>query len=842
MSRGRPGARLRSRPRRPHGPAPPPLGPGPARAACLAGAVLAASLCVFAVPAARAEPPPCALAGGPARLEARRLLDKASAAEDPAVAAADLEAAYRLSPAPLLLYNLGLVRLSQGRGVAALDLLRRYKQARDAAHGGLTAEQQDTLTRAQAARPADAYDLEVRSTPGALLYVDDALVGSAPLGTPLVLARGPHRIRAESGYRQAEASVTPAAGPVALPLPLLAVTVTDGLPPPLTARLAEVLAARGLTAVPARDRDTLLAQLRGDPAPSACGTAPDAACAARLGALFDADLALSVRGELAAPIAPDLGTWRFTLALTDLRGVRGQPEAAAPQQRGTASCPECGHELAAASLREALFRMLDALPPDRPPDPAARVCALARGTARLEARRLLDRASQGTVAAVAIADLEVAYRLSPAPVLLYNLGLVYERAGLRLTAADLFRRYEALAGTELSPERRHTLLSTLAALREPAGSLRVRGEDGAALRVDGRFAGTLPLPATAPLLLGPGPHRVRSEHGHRSTERTVTIEPGVAAEVALPLPPAVVLLADPARPQDGRDERTLAARSAEAAGLVVIPERDRELLLGGATEYDGCEDSLPCQRRLAQFLGARFVLGWRRAPGPSPGAAAGTAPADFRVRVHDVERDQLATARGPALAAAISALCSGLGEHTGGHVRIVTAPPATLHIDGWPLGDPAPASAPAPGSQGVFEQRLLAGRYGLVAARAGHWPVRAALVIRGDDRPFELRLRLQRDGQRPVWRLVLGSVSLGLGAALLSAGAYELGRSPPCARDPGDPGAPGRCGPGAGPGMGMTGTGAPGLGIGLAVPGALLLTLGTIGLALPGPRAPQPAP
>src|SRR5438132_573627 len=89
--------------------------------ACLFLAALASP--AHAQPAA---PDRASLSVSAARLEARRLLEQASQATDHRSMLQYVESAYRLYPAPLILYNLGQVWYQQSRFIEAADLFRRY--------------------------------------------------------------------------------------------------------------------------------------------------------------------------------------------------------------------------------------------------------------------------------------------------------------------------------------------------------------------------------------------------------------------------------------------------------------------------------------------------------------------------------------------------------------------------------------------------------------------------------------------------------------------------------------------------------------------------------------------
>lgn len=141
---------------------------------------------------------------------------------DPARAILVLEDAYRYWPKPGILYLLGRAALLEGRTRSAIDLYRRYiEQVGDDAEAEVRAE----LTQV-AQQPLEVgADLTVAGVPGGLVTVDDRLVGSLPLATPVQLSAGKHQVVLTKEGRKVEATVTL--------LPRRAAEVRFTLKPPL---------------------------------------------------------------------------------------------------------------------------------------------------------------------------------------------------------------------------------------------------------------------------------------------------------------------------------------------------------------------------------------------------------------------------------------------------------------------------------------------------------------------------------------------------------------------------------------------------------------------------------
>ena len=111
---------------------------------------------------------------------------------------------YRLSPEGKTLYLLGQLAWSTGKTVAAQDLMRRYLAD--------PASSEDPAAKAEAdkivdqARPASG-DVMVVGERGALVSVDDRVVGMLPLPLPLLLGSGDHKLTLEVSGRRLEGPV-----------------------------------------------------------------------------------------------------------------------------------------------------------------------------------------------------------------------------------------------------------------------------------------------------------------------------------------------------------------------------------------------------------------------------------------------------------------------------------------------------------------------------------------------------------------------------------------------------------------------------------------------------------
>jgi hypothetical protein len=207
-------------------------------------------LAIAAPPHGRARP------AGAGREAVQPLIDAATDAvngRDYAAARRSLAEAYRKSRASELLFRLAEVEQLDGHEVAARDFYRRYlAEAADDSPDSQAAAQK------QLGGPAPpSGELAVVSERGALVLLDDQVVGVLPLSLPLLVTPGAHKVAIEVGKRQQEDRVDVLAGrtiEVRFPMNTALIVVTmapalitrtafDGLAEPMPQRLADAVAA-----------------------------------------------------------------------------------------------------------------------------------------------------------------------------------------------------------------------------------------------------------------------------------------------------------------------------------------------------------------------------------------------------------------------------------------------------------------------------------------------------------------------------------------------------------------------------------------------------------------------
>lgn len=137
------------------------------------------------------------LSAGTAALQAR----------DFAAATQNLTAAYRADPGPEVLFQLGALAIAQDQVLAAQDYFRRYLLDAPAEQAS-AAERSREIQRVLALPRPPAGEALVLGARGALVYVDDRLLGALPLPLPLLLPTGVHTLALETRSGRATSTLT----------------------------------------------------------------------------------------------------------------------------------------------------------------------------------------------------------------------------------------------------------------------------------------------------------------------------------------------------------------------------------------------------------------------------------------------------------------------------------------------------------------------------------------------------------------------------------------------------------------------------------------------------------
>lgn len=131
------------------------------------------------------------------KVAAREHFEKGVAAFDDkrfGEAADEFEAAYRLSPAFVVLYNIGEVNVALGRSVEAVDAFDKYLKEGASA---ISRARKNEVLREIEKQLARIGTVTVRTNPAAAeVRVDGVLVGKTPLPRPVRLTAGRHTVEA----------------------------------------------------------------------------------------------------------------------------------------------------------------------------------------------------------------------------------------------------------------------------------------------------------------------------------------------------------------------------------------------------------------------------------------------------------------------------------------------------------------------------------------------------------------------------------------------------------------------------------------------------------------------
>ncbi|MFO0575570.1 MAG: PEGA domain-containing protein [Polyangia bacterium] len=302
---------------------------------------------------------------------------EALGAKDLPRAEALLRDAYRLGPSPEVLYPLGLVAEARGDRVGAHDALRRFLAEED---GTATPEQRSRAEEILAQPRPQCGELSVLGARRALVRIDERPVGVLPLGAPLLLPAGSHKVVLESEeQRQAGAVEVPLGRLVELrfdaatglavstvPPALLVFAQYLGSPPPEAQRLHAAVEQ----ALRAEGHASLDLRTAAAPAPELAPCLGAPACQLQLAGRTGTEAVLSVAVTAAPPAAPTPpaaassavagpvnpappATRSYRLVVTLLDTAVG--ELAAWVDR---PCAACGPQQAAAALSQAVAELL----------------------------------------------------------------------------------------------------------------------------------------------------------------------------------------------------------------------------------------------------------------------------------------------------------------------------------------------------------------------------------------------------------------------------------------------------------------------------------------------------
>ena len=266
-----------------------------------------------------------------------------------------LAQSFRLAPEAQTLYQLGRLAWQSGRTVSAQDLMRRYLA--DPSSGGDPAARKDAEQILEQPRPASG-EVTIFGERGALVLVDERVVGMLPLPLPILLASGDHRVTIEAADKRSEGPVKVLPGRlselrfnsatnavVSRVIPAVVWLPTWQGVPSAAQRLLQQILEQGvqrqkLSAVP---KGIALAQ-----APRLADCLDQLDCLDKLAAVNEADYVLVSNVEATGDLMQ--GDWTLRLSLVD--STTGDYAGQLTQ-----SCSRCTTDKAGTMLDETLSRL-----------------------------------------------------------------------------------------------------------------------------------------------------------------------------------------------------------------------------------------------------------------------------------------------------------------------------------------------------------------------------------------------------------------------------------------------------------------------------------------------------
>lgn len=407
--------------------------------------------------------------------------------------------------------------------------------------------------------------------------------------------------------------------------------------------------------------------------------------------------------------------------------------------------------------------------------------------------------------------LEEAFRKAPSSETLYQLGLLFDAQGKVAEAQDYMRRFLADPTTDANAPARGEAERVMGLPRPQSGEVQVLADQYGFVSVDGRLVGTLPF--SVPLILPVGQHVVTVEMRDRAMKGKVKVPDGRGVElsfnrasgaVVVTLPPAVIVL-----PQySGSSLPTETQRRIQQAVEQAIQKQrlavfSKDVALGRSPKLADCLSKLSCQAQLATENEVDYAMVLRVEHGGQAAAAGQTGGSEsysLSVSLIDAETADVASTAKPS--------CTSCNAE-----QIATAllePVRTMIKEGQgrPRGTLVVTSEP-PGAEVKLDTRVVGktpysraafvGSYELVLEKAEFQTSRTPVEIKeGKPSKYEIKLTAAEvkpvivtpppkpveKAKRPLWRLVAGGVTLGLGVSLLGFGISALAVNGGCVSDP----------------------------------------------------------
>lgn len=383
------------------------------------------------------------------------------------------------------------------------------------------------------------------------------------------------------------------------------------------------------------------------------------------------------------------------------------------------------------------------------------------------------------------------YRNSATPDALFQLGRIAQAEGKDVLAADLFRRYRELVGGQLDPAIKAVIDSHLGALKQPATEVRIVAPEGEFLSVDGQLIGLSPLIGT--VLVTPGRHRFAIDsNGSRFESDVLNVPEGRPAQVnlsagshgaaiaVLSLSPAAMLTFMGSTGMDvaviESIRRVVGLSMAKEQTVLVSAEKMRTLF---GSEPAGCLEQADCLERVAEKAEARavVVVRWKKADQRHQSIQSLIGA---NVEIRDVATKQLATdVRFACDGCSGSQLLDRFGQMVGQMIATANNRPRTmLTVQTMPSGASVFINGRLVGET-PLERMSFAGVQTVKVAKDGYDPVERTIELHlNHSNMVELALHAQpgtaSPAPRPVWRLALGGILIGVGIMTASFGISAL--------------------------------------------------------------------
>lgn len=433
--------------------------------------------------------------------------------------------------------------------------------------------------------------------------------------------------------------------------------------------------------------------------------------------------------------------------------------------------------------------------------------------------------------------LTTAYRQAPHAELLFQLGRLAAAQKQLLAAQDLMRRYLNDPAATPDPAKAAEAQSILAQPRPASGKIRIQGDRGGLVSLDGRLLGRLPL--VQPLLAAPGARTVVIQYPGKLLDVPVEVEAGrfidirctrATGAVFLAVLPSLLLLPELTAVPAADQVLDAVERAAQGEQLALLkPDTllalDPELKSAPAPkaqeELKRCLARADCVQRLLQRnkLEHALQVRVRQTALPAANQTAAKAPDRTPDKAPELATDKAATQTLYRWEFAVTLLRTGLLDparqqelscspctEPQAMAALQDAVSRTLAVGlARARGTLAVSTSPA-GAEVRRGDRLLgrtplslpawADEYTLELRHPGHEPVRHTVRVEPEKTaaveitmpaippppppalppvaPPPPPLRWER-GPRPRWRLVLGGSVLFLGVALSAVGGLVLG-------------------------------------------------------------------